>query len=103
MKVIDPFAQPISTSMPSPICIDGPMFCTAPSCVAFRQRDPVFAGRLQAAGIIAHYWGYEPLFREEVWTTSALTPVTRSQLERMMSQQDQAKPSSVSVVPLLSL
>ena len=59
----------------------GPMYCAAPDCVAFRQKDPAFAQRLQDAGIIAHHHGFDAIFGEDIWTLSGITPITRGNLE----------------------
>ena len=60
------------------------MTCMSPSCVAFREKDPAFAQKLQDHGIIAHYVGSDGLFGGDEWMLDGITPVSREALESLM-------------------
>jgi hypothetical protein len=70
---------------------NGPMFCDNPDCIAFREREPVLAQKMQDEGIIAHYMGYNNLFRTEIFMLDGITPVPRHVLERRIATGEWGK------------
>jgi hypothetical protein len=70
----DELIEPPPLTLEESIAVLGPMTCPHPACVAFREKDPEFAQRMQNARIIAHRSG-------DGWFLSGITPVNRRDLE----------------------